>query len=1136
MKRAASPTCGSEEEEEEEEASEQELIDDEEQDLVEEELENTAAEDQPSPLDGAVDLLQELGRLKQHHPTSERGSLTFMLLDINIQYDRRQQTLVYLYGRTMQGCSCFVSVTGWTAFLLVRAPKQRWTGSALQCATLTELLNANAEARAKRDPVLLDRFLKLKNPSVVSRIATLSGRCVMGYTAENVADESFLRIEVISPLVVGLLRDCFQGYAYEDEQGKPAHARGMHPAAVARPNGGDGEAILADGPAPTFESNIDPILQYLVDAGACGCQWARVRTSGMDASGISRCDIEASVAMGDVTWISPEEMPDVPPLRVLSYDIEAAGRRGVFPDSAIDPAIQIAVKFHIMAPSAVEPPKSVLLNLRSCDPIDDSHVVCYAERQEGLMVRDFARLIELFDADIVTGYNINNFDFPYLEGRAKVFGVQERFYQLCSRNTRAKLRIIEAFFDSCQTGRRQRNKIIMPGRMVFDMYTYATNEMQGEESFKLDSLAEKFLGDKKEDIHFTQITPMWNRDAAARRDLGVYCLKDALLPVRLMEKLNAVLNVVERARVTGLPADWILRRGMMVRFSSLLLRKCRERGFFVPYVQNQQPQQTAAAAKKNAFTGATVLAIVRGIHRYVTVLDFSAMYPSIIIAHNLCYSTYLTTAAASGEVCGAYEAVRGHRFAPASVRKGVVPEILEHLLMQRKAAKKALATETDPIRQKIKKACELAYKVTCNGVYGTLGCSNALLPLRAIAETVTATGRRDIDQVKRMAESMFTPDKGYRGRALVVCGDTDSVFVRLEDVIAPELLEHQMDGLGEAIRLGTLLADAVNAVMTPPKRIEYEKVYRVLLSMNKKRYAGLKFTEPTSQPVMDIKGVECVRRDGCMLVRDTVRQVLDRIIYQGDIQEAGGYVRAVVEDIILNRVPPRQYAIKKVLRKSIQDCSKPMTPAELRGIRRALLKDPEAQVDEAAPLTYAEQDDAIRARIALPWRLRVSLAHVITAWKMRLVDPGNAPVLGESVWYVVTLNGGKKISEKAETPENVEERHIQVDRRYYLDRIRRAVDNIFSPVFQQQVVDQAFSDPCASKRICAARADSGLEGQVQALLEHHLWRRLNEPLHTSSEQKRACIAASPIAKAFFGGGAAAHITLKRTQPESQPQS
>ena len=180
------------------------------------------------------------------------------------------------------------------------------------------------------------------------------------------------------------------------------------------------------------------------------------------------------------------------------------------------------------------------------------------------------------------------------------------------------------------------------------------------------------------------------------------------------------------------------------------------------------------------------------------------------------------------------------------------------MLKQRKSANLAYQAETDPVKKVVLKARELSIKVLNNGVYGAMGCRNALIPARAVAETTTGIGRGDICKVKEIAETMLTMHRGYPMDAVVVGGDTDSVFVKMPTKPAQDM----MQAIQEAIELGHMLAAEVNTVMKSPKRIAFEKVFRYLLLMKKKRYAGIKYENVTDKPHIDIKGIECVRR--CM--------------------------------------------------------------------------------------------------------------------------------------------------------------------------------------------------------------------------------------------------------------------------------
>ena len=298
--------------------------------------------------------------------------------------------------------------------------------------------------------------------------------------------------------------------------------------------------------------------------------------------------------------------------------------------------------------------------------------------------------------------------------------------------------------------------------------------------------------------------------------------------------------------------------------------------------------------------------------------------------------------------------------------------------------------------------------------------------------------------------------------------------------------------------------------------------------MKKKRYAGLKYETLNEEPKIDIKGIECVRRDGCPLVRNLVRETVESLARTADVEAASQLVRSTVSRVMADTVPDEDYAIKKMLRKSIQDCAHPMTPQELKSIRLAIRSSSTA----SSQLTEAEQDEAIRLRVKLPWRIFRKMPHTMVAWKLRLKDPGSAPVLGEAVRYVITLNGGKKVSEKAEPLEFVKKGAAMVDRHFYLASLRKAADGIFTPIVEQRLQHQQIPQagdvdgppPLSNdhRKKKEKMETDAFNKRVQKDVENLLWRQLlDERLTTNKEKHQALVQQSPIMQAFMKAASSA---------------
>jgi DNA polymerase delta subunit 1 len=588
------------------------------------------------------------------YPVPEEN-IEFILVDLQLRGDKVHGTCVELFGRAADGGSVYVLLHGWYPYLYVPAPSG-WVDTLANkdclCLALQEALGSALE----QDPLQQHaRRILYQFASPIVKVEAIVATSIMGFDAFE-EQQLFLKIHVISPLLIAPLRTLL-----EKQQKTLCMLPHGAPAVV---EGGRGTR--------TFNSNLDPILQFMVDLQLSGCQWCRVPYGQQEEEGStrSRCRYEVRCGVEALRLLHCEtQRSDLGPLRVLSFDLEAAGRKGVFPDPAIDPVIQIAMHTNI---EGLQP---ILLSFQECAPIEGASVLSF-EREESLLL-GFRDIVLSFDPDILTGYNICNFDLEYLQKRAEALGIGLEFSLMtrvlapsskkrgqqgdAERKGPEHMHVRELYFQSAQVGKRKTNRVSLRGRVVLDVYPWMLNNFRLEE-YKLDSVCRMYLpsGMTKEDLHFTEITPKWQAGPDGRQELGVYCLKDAELPLALIHALSILFNAVERARVIGIPMEYVLNRGNLVRFTSQLMRESMARGFVLPYVDQASPLRQDATKYK----GATVMAVKPGIWENVAVLDFSSMYPSIIIASNLCYSTLYMRGPCRGQPLR----YQGHSFVDSSTR------------------------------------------------------------------------------------------------------------------------------------------------------------------------------------------------------------------------------------------------------------------------------------------------------------------------------------------------------------------------------------------------------------------------------------------------------------------------------------
>ena len=622
-----------------------------------------------------------------------------------------------------------------------------------------------------------------------------------------------------------------------------------------------------DGGILTFD-NIQYVLRFMIDTKISGMSWVEAPAGKYkmieSRARHSNCQIEAQIRFGDLIAHSSEgEWAKMAPLRILSFDIECAGRKGIFPEAEHDPVIQIA---NVVTRYGESKPFVRNVFCRdTCAPIVATQIFSFEDERDMLMKwRDF---LEEVDPDVIIGYNIANFDFPYLLRRADHLGVKK--FPYWSRIKAKESKSESTNLTSKQMGSRDTKSTNTNGRLQLDLLQLVQRDHQLR-SYTLNSVCAHFLKEQKEDVHHSMITELYNGDENSRRRLAVYCLKDAYLPQRLLDKLTCMANYTEMARVTGVPFNYLLSRGQQVKFISQLFRKALEQSLVIPDL-------SAQGDSNDQYEGATVIEPKRGYYDVpIATLDFASLYPSIMQAHNLCYTTLLNKQKIEKLNMKQGEdyivTPNGDYFCTTKVRKGLLSQILEELLTARKKAKRELAIETDPFKKAVLNGRQLALKISANSVYGITGATVGKLPCLAIASSTTSYGRQMIEKTKDEVEKKYTIANGYSHDAEVIYGDTDSVMVKFGTT-----------DLAKAMEMGNEAADFVSQKFIKPIRLEFEKVYFPYLLINKKRYAGLYYTNPNNWDKMDTKGIETVRRDNCRLVQTVIETSLRMLLIDRDV-------------------------------------------------------------------------------------------------------------------------------------------------------------------------------------------------------------------------------------------------------------
>ncbi len=552
------------------------------------------------------------------------------------------------------------------------------------------------------------------------------------------------------------------------------------------------------GAVDVLEADIRFYMRYMIDTGVLPSAWNMVE---VDEGGRARAP---PTPLGD--YRIPRD------LRVMAFDIEVYNPRGS-PDPSQDPIVAIAVATNA----------------------GHREVFAADGKRDRDAIRQFVEFVKSFDPDVVLGYNSNGFDWPYLTERARKLGVR---------------------LDVSRSGTPPEQSVYghwsIVGRANFDVFN-VVDEMPEIKVKTLDRVAEYFgvmRRDERTMVPPHKIHEYWD-DPSRREVLIRYAMDDAVSTLLLGEKMLPF--AVQLSAVTGLPLDQVFAASVGARVEWLLMRYAYALGELAPN-REERPYES--------YKGAMVLEPRPGIHLNVAVLDFTSMYPNLMIKYNISPDTYLEPWEDAEDAHVAPEV--GHRFR--KTPQGFFPRVLTSLIELRREAREALRS-LDPHSTEylLLDERQRALKLMANAMYGYSGWIGARWYKREVAETVTAYARRTMTDVIRFAQSIGLE---------VIYGDTDSLFVRNVPDKVDSLVRYVEESHGIEIKL--------------------EKIYRrVLFTEAKKRYAGL-----LEDGRIDIVGFEVVRGDWCELAKEVQLRVIEIILGSDSPSEAAEKVARYVKDVI----------------------------------------------------------------------------------------------------------------------------------------------------------------------------------------------------------------------------------------------
>ena len=469
------------------------------------------------------------------------------------------------------------------------------------------------------------------------------------------------------------------------------------------------------------------------------------------------------------------------------------------------------------------------------------------------IIKKFSEIIQREDPDVITGYNIDNYDITKIMERARLQKIESEV--MWGRDRGIPKRISERFWR-------------LKGRLVVDAWWAVRRELRPKQE-TLNAVSMQILGETKLDVDPKYMDEEWAKDSPKVIE---YCFKDAELALKILQHVGTVRKGMDLAAVSYLPVEDILTSGTSTLADSLLIRKADREKIGVP--------MTGKMSRTDQIEGGYVHTMNPGLYHWVCVLDFKSMYPSLIIAKNICF----TTLSPDGEIVSPDGTTR---YVSKERREGLLPRILEGLMAQRDDIKARMKKTTNQDEYHYLDGLQAAVKVLMNTFYGVFASSFYRFTDKSIGASITAFARATTIGIIKEVEAEGVP---------VIYSDTDSIF-----------MQSPTNDLEGSIEFGNRMAERFSR---DGGTLEFEKIFEPMFTHGmKKRYVG-KIVYPEPQDDLLVRGYEIRRSDSFDLQSDLLMKLFNFILEERN-DEALSLVKSTVQDVLAGKVPASELVISK---------------------------------------------------------------------------------------------------------------------------------------------------------------------------------------------------------------------------------
>ncbi|MEM0359727.1 MAG: DNA-directed DNA polymerase [Candidatus Diapherotrites archaeon] len=551
-----------------------------------------------------------------------------------------------------------------------------------------------------------------------------------------------------------------------------------------------------------------------------------------------------------------------PALRIGAFDFETDSA-GNFSDPKKNP---------ILLASYVDSEEQVVFSEKK---IEKEYVVLVKNEKE--LLEKLIEKINSKNLDIITTYNGDNFDFPYLLERAKQLGVKTGIGADGSEPKAVKKGLEQAF--------------AVKGVQHVDAYqvlrVLSRFGIVNLIKFDLESVDKALFGEEKEKITAEQIVEIWHTGKGLER-LAEYNRRDSEVTYRIVKEFLPVF--VEIGKLVHQTLFDVTRSGASQLVEALLIREAFTQNVLVP---NKPSEQEARMRIMQTYKGGFVREPEKGLHENLAVLDFTSLHPTIMISHNISPDT----------VDCEHQECREKNMSPenhwfCTKRKGFISSILERLFNKRIELKKEMKSLKKGSQEyNAVFARQQALKILLNSFYGTLAFSHFRWYSMESAMAVTGWSREYVQWVAKEAEKA-----GFK----TIYNDTDSEFLKI-----PE---------GKTQKDVQKFLEKINSELPEIMNLELEGFYKRGIFVTKKSSestAKKKYALIDYNGNLKIVGFEYVRRDWAKIAKETQRSVIEAILKEGSPEKAIEIVKKAIKTLKEGKAKKSDLVIYSQIKKAI---------------------------------------------------------------------------------------------------------------------------------------------------------------------------------------------------------------------------